>query len=183
MKRVIAISGSPRKNGNTERLIKEIVKSCNTSDSSIFRLEELNYQGCQGCYACRKNQTCVINDDMNILYNEIHNADLVILGTPIYMWQMSGQMKLFTDRLLPFLKPGFTSVFNPKGKDAILVFTQGYEKEVGFKEYIDQTKEMYKLLGFNILDVIIGAELKDPNEFYQNTTLIESAHIIGQKVK
>lgn len=92
---------------------------------------------------------------MQKVYQEIQAADAVVLGSPVYMWQMTGQTKVFVDRLTAFLKPNFSSRLD--NKKLILVFSQGSSDRDAFKPYIEYTAGIFYYLGFDILETVIVA--------------------------
>jgi len=96
---------------------------------------------------------------MQKVYDALKNADALILGSPIYMGQMSGQLKVFTDRLFAHIKPRFSPTFKEEnaGKKLILVWTQGNPDTKKFKVYIDYTKQMFALLEFEVQDMLVVA--------------------------
>jgi len=103
--RIVAALGSPNKNGNTSHLLNSYLEGIKESHKdvsidSVF-LNELNIGYCQACNLCkiRKEKKCVIKDDMIPLYEKVQNADLLIIATPIYWWNMTAQTKTFIDRL------------------------------------------------------------------------------------
>ena len=124
--KILGLEGSPRKNGNTEKLVKTILDGAaeKGADTTFYKLVKMNISLCLGCTSCRETGTCVTEDDMQLLHEEIQASDAIILGSPVYMWQVSGQTKLFMDRLVPFIKPDFTSRLKGK-KRVFMVFTQG----------------------------------------------------------
>jgi multimeric flavodoxin WrbA len=68
----------------------------------------MNIAPCKACQHCKENEgKCATQDDMQIAYKQIQEADAFILGSPVYMWQMSAQTKLFTDRLYANFMTGF----------------------------------------------------------------------------
>ncbi|MCK7474223.1 MAG: flavodoxin family protein [Rhodopseudomonas palustris] len=109
--KVLAFSGSPRENGNTDRLALAVLEGAKAAGAktTLYRLNEMNIRGRQACNACRKKFECAVKDDMTALYGEMVTADAVILASPVYMFQMTGQTKLFVDRLFPLLESDFTS--------------------------------------------------------------------------
>src|SRR5210317_235079 len=136
--KILGVEGSPRNNGNTEKLVKTILESAseNGAKTKFYKLTEMNISLCLGCFNCRETGTCVANDDMQLLHEEIQASDVIIIGSPVYMWQVSGQTKLFMDRLVPFIKPDFTTRLKGK-KRVFMVFTQGNPDEKSFKPYFE----------------------------------------------
>lgn len=102
--KVLAYNGSPRKNGNTSILIQTVFKELNKHgiETEEINIGLKNYRGCTGCFKCaeNKNGKCIITtDDLNTHIEKIKAADAVILGSPIYCANISGQLKTFIDRV------------------------------------------------------------------------------------
>lgn len=99
--KVAAFLGSPRKNGNTARLLNEFLTGVGENSGIIIEkvfLQEYRISGCTACEGCKKSTGCVINDDMQKLYPIIKKAEVLVFAMPIYWWSMPGQMKTFVDR-------------------------------------------------------------------------------------
>jgi multimeric flavodoxin WrbA len=96
----LILIGSPRKNGNTEILVKAISEELQRHKTTVkqFRLAELEIHPCIGCGSCEKKGICVIKDDMQVLYTHIVEADIIILASPIYFYGLTAQTKAFVDR-------------------------------------------------------------------------------------
>lgn len=106
--KVLAFMGSPRANGNTARLLKDIQELApKTAEVEIVSLFDYDIRGCTGCMHCQQDTehfTCVQQDDGNRLLQKIREADAVLYGTPLYGHNYSGQMKTFLDRHTPLFK-------------------------------------------------------------------------------
>lgn len=125
--RILAINGSPRKGGNTDRIISEILRGSGGEGVEIeyHHLVDLEFSDCAGCGHCKRERGCQFEDDMSLLYRAMEEADAVVLGSPIFMGAETGMMKCFFDRLYALLEDsegGFGSKL-PPGKKAIAFFT------------------------------------------------------------
>ena len=101
--RVLAINGSPREGGNTELLLKSVLKSIEAEgiDTALIRIGASGIKPCMACGACidSKNRKCVITDDnFNKIFEEMVNADAIILGSPTYFAGMTPELKSLIDR-------------------------------------------------------------------------------------
>ena len=98
--KVLILLGSPRKNGNTELLLKKIMQGIEQAHCSweLIRLPELDIHPCIGCGTCEKEGICIFKDDMQNLYERISQADRIIIGSPIYFYNVTAQTKAFIDR-------------------------------------------------------------------------------------
>lgn len=97
---VLIFLGSPRKNGNTETLVKSVMTGIQEagSTSELIRLSEHKINPCIGCGGCEKEGNCVIQDDMQELYPKMTSADRIIVASPIYFYGVTAQTKAFIDR-------------------------------------------------------------------------------------
>lgn len=102
MKKVLIISSSPRHNSNSYLLCKEFERGALEARHSVelVRLADKKINYCIGCYACSKLGHCFQNDDMNELALKMQEADVIVLASPVYFYSMSGQLKVFIDRLV-----------------------------------------------------------------------------------
>lgn len=98
---ILGISGSPRRGGNTEIIINEALHAANTEGAQItfIRLSDYQLTPCTACRTCFKTKQCTIPDDAEKLYQQILNADGLIIGSPSYFQGITAQMKTFIDRI------------------------------------------------------------------------------------
>lgn len=158
--KIIAIKSSPRKSGNTNTIIEKILEGAEEKGHLALRydLNEMNFKGCQACRVCKeKDIYCILNDDLKDYWNKLRTADVVILGSPNYMGDISGTLKSFIDRHYCTRDIHMVSRLDPH-KKAILVFSQGYED-----------KEYYKN-NYNILEKYLKKHEMDVE------TIIHSGH-------
>ena len=104
MKKVLAIVGSPRKE-NTYRLVEAVAKAVakkTNVETELVHLAEFDIKHCSGCSDyCEKTGECKIQDDMQKLYPKMKEADVLVVGTPTYYWNVTGLVKDFIDRTNP----------------------------------------------------------------------------------
>ncbi|MFB3897112.1 MAG: flavodoxin family protein [bacterium] len=107
MKKILGIIGSPRKKGNTDVLVSEILKGAKTQGAEIdsIYLGDLHILECDGCHVCWKGKPCCKNDDMNLIYSKLIDSDIIIFGTPVYWYGPTALMKAVIDRLVYFNCP------------------------------------------------------------------------------
>ncbi len=181
--KVIAISGSPRKEGNTDRLLGKFMQGAQEGGhaTAFYSLEEMNIHGCKACYACMKTGSCVQKDDMQTLYKEILEADHVAIGFPVYMFQMTAQTKLMMDRFFAFLNPDFTSRLVKKPGLSIFV-TNGGSTEEMLQPYFDLTTGAFSFLGFDYKGMLHTMGNAAPNEVENKPEVMAKAFEMGKNV-
>jgi len=164
---IIGIIASPRKKGNTAWVVSKILNGAKEQGAKtrVWNFSDLDIRPCQGCLCCHTgdNQGCVIDDDMQELYGAIEQADAIVLGSPVYMGQMSAQAKIITDRLFAQISPRFSPHYKEKAvkKKLVLVFTQGNPDPGMFQVYFDYTKHIFQLLEFDVEEVVVVAGMRD----------------------
>ncbi|MDE5584026.1 MAG: flavodoxin family protein [Ruminococcus sp.] len=102
-KKILIISTSPRRNGNSAKLAEAFSDGAAESGNEVefISLHDKTIDFCRGCLACQKTQRCLIHDDADIIREKMLNADVIVFATPIYYYEMSGQMKTMLDRANP----------------------------------------------------------------------------------
>lgn len=114
-KKVLIISSTPRKNGNSERLAASFAKGAaeagNTVETVLLREKTVDF--CKGCFACLRLGHCIIKDDAVDIAAKMHDADVLVFATPVYYYSVSGQMKTMLDRANPLYGTNyrFTDVY------------------------------------------------------------------------
>jgi len=99
-KRVLILSSSPRKGGNSDTLCDQFMKGATEAKHQvdIVRLAEKNINYCTGCYACARTGRCSQKDDMADILDRMMAADVIVMATPVYFYTMCAQMKTAIDR-------------------------------------------------------------------------------------
>lgn len=107
MKKVIVLNGSPRKNNNTAKMLKEAQRGAESAGAEVeyINLVDLNYKGCMSCFACKlkgskTNGLCAWKDDLRPVLEKIVNADAVVIGSPIYYSYPTGMFRNLLERML-----------------------------------------------------------------------------------
>jgi multimeric flavodoxin WrbA len=97
---VLGIYGSPRKGGNSDRLLDEALRGARSAGAKVstLRCSELNLSGCLECGGCDNTGVCVIDDDMQSVYPKLVDADIVIIATPMFFYGPTAQLKTLIDR-------------------------------------------------------------------------------------
>ena len=154
--KVIAINGSPRKGWNTDTLLKQALDGAASAgaETEMVYLYDLKFRGCVSCLACKlqkepRPNRCVLRDDLTAVLDRVHEADAVILGSPIYFSEITGEMRSFFERFLfQYLNyDDYTKPLSPK-KRIGLVFTMNCPESmfdsVGYREIFQRYEEWMK---------------------------------------
>ncbi len=132
MKKIMIIDGGPRKNFNTAAMLQKFAEGARAASSDIevktIRLYALDYKGCMSCMACKikgkASNVCKFKDALTPILDEIAEADGLVLGSPIYFGDVTGQMRTFLERLaFPWLSYNDYSLTAPKRMPVVLMET------------------------------------------------------------
>jgi multimeric flavodoxin WrbA len=106
--KILAVSCSPRKKGNTIAMLEKALDGARSDGAEVelYSVAGKNIQPCDGCWGCTKTGKCHIKDDMQELYDKLIAADGIIFGMPIYFWGMAAQAKAVMDRTIALNQPG-----------------------------------------------------------------------------
>ena len=182
MKKVVAFIGSPRRNSNTATLVNEVIRGAQAAgaETTIFNLYDMNIKPCQGCLVCRKTGHCILQDDFQNLFNQIVDADVVIFGSPVYIGQVTAQMKLLWDRLCGL----FDENFKPRyaAKSLIMVYSQGDPNGQSFQASFQFNEAMLKMFGLHVVSTLLLTGGGDPNTAANNKELLLKAYETGQTI-
>lgn len=178
MKKVLVISTSMRKGGNSDMLAGEFARGAEEAGNEVevVSLIDKKIAFCKGCLACQKTGRCVIGDDADIIAGKMLTADVIAFATPIYYYEMCGQMKTLLDRANPLytLDYAFRDIY---------MLTAAAENEVhvpekaisGLEGWID-CFEKARLAG-----TVFAGGVTDAGDIKESAVLTE-AYEMGKKV-
>ena len=180
MKKVLILSGSPRKRGNSDILCDEFAKGAIAAGNEVEKIfvAEKKISLCTGCYFCREHGgRCAFNDDMGDILQKIIDCDVLVLSSPVYFYSISAQLKAVIDRTVA----RWTEIAN---KDLYYIVTAAEDDSDtldttlacfhGFAKCIDGYEEKGTLYGKGVYEK--GAVLARPE-------LVQIAYEMGESVK
>ena len=142
----------------------------------------MNIRGCQGCGACKKpGAECVQKDDMALLYDEIKKANAVVIGSPVYFCQVSGQTKIFIDRLYAFLNADFTHKLGEK-KTTVIIYSQGQPKAEMFQQSFDLNRGFLSLVGLKVKETIVATGNRETDDVLKKREVMDKAFEAGKNL-
>lgn len=186
--KIIAFLGSPRREGNTELLLKEAIKGIEETGLSVhvFDLNSMNISPCQNCGGCDETGECIIHDDMDVIYDAIRTSDRIIITSPIFFSGLSAQVKIMIDRcqciwcekyLLKRPIPEGRS-----GRKGLLLLVGGRKEDTGAKCSEASAKAFFRTI--NVLEhttlSYLGIDKK--GEILKHKTTLEEVYNAGKKL-
>lgn len=176
-KKVLILSGSPRKNGNSDILCDEFMRGAAENGNIVekIRVAEMNLEYCRACYACSDTGSCVIKDDMSEILQKMIDADVLVLASPVYFYSIDAQLKTLIDRTVS----RWTEVKNKEFYYIMTAADNGSEAMEttlacfrGYVDCVNGAKEMGVVYGVGVYE---KGEIKD-------TKAMKEAYEMGLKV-
>lgn len=153
--KVLAVNGSPRKNGNTAALLESALRGAedNGAETKLVHLYERNFKGCVSCFSCKRkgnrcNGICAVKDDLKDVLEYALTCDVLLLGSPIYFADITGEMHSFLERLLfpnYSYNTGDRSVFQGKIASAFIYtmnLSEAQMKQMNYENIFTKNQEL-----------------------------------------
>ena len=173
--KVLALVGSPRRGGNTDLLVEQILEGSRSRGYTTEKLYLYDYtiSLCTDCLGCKKGDyVCCVNDEMQQIYPKMAEANVIVFGTPVYWYGPTAKMKLLIDRMRPFVENK-----GLKGKRAIVVAPSA-EGSVACAPLLEMFRLSFEYLGMYFAgEVLVKAYEK--GEIAKNREEMARAHVLG----
>ncbi len=182
-KKVLVLLGSPRKKGNSTILAQEIAKGAESVGATVETLyiNGMNITACQGCWTCQGEESkgCPIDDDMQIIYPKLVEADSWVIASPVHWFNMSTQTKLWIDRCFALAKYGE----NPFRKKIGIAMSFGDTDPFtsGCINALRCFQDSFRYVGAKIAGIVYGSAL-NAGDISLNTDLLKTAEDLGKKL-
>jgi multimeric flavodoxin WrbA len=180
MKKILAVVGSPRKNGNTHILVGKIAEGAKAKGTAVEELflGELSIKECDGCHRCWKDGVCTKNDDMCGIYPKIAECDAIIFGTPVYWYGPTGLMKLFIDRFAYFNSSANRNKI--KGKSAVIAVPFEEENPEAASPVVEFFEKSFAYLKMKLVGKILVPGVSEKGDILQKPEFLAEAYKLGQ---
>ena len=187
--KIACLLGSPRPKGNSAILAKRLCDAAEKLGASVqtFLLNELNYKGCQACMACKtKLDKCAVQDDLTGVLENIREADVLVMATPIYFGEMTSQMKGFLDRVYSYLVPDYMT--NPKpcrlapGKKLVFIQVQGQPNETLYADVYPRIENFFKRYGFAERYFLLACGVRHLGDISAREESLRQAEEVGKRI-
>ncbi len=186
--KLVAIAGSPRKNGNSTALMRLAVEGAQArgATAEVFSAKDLKVAGCLACESCKRaaDAVCVQKDDMHAVYAAIRESDALLLASPVYFYGLTAQIKAIVDRcyaLMPFegVPEGEQPVprFAP-GKGLYVITTQADDALFYGYQVLSTIAYGMTWLGMKPAGQLVATGLQDAGDWQARDDLIYAAKVL-----
>ncbi len=181
-KKIVILNGSPRRNGNTSALVKSFTEGAESAGNKVteFFLDSMDIHGCKGCFGGNNNQKfpCVQNDDMDKIYPAVKECDIVVLASPLYYWNMSGQIRTAIDRLFALEEGGENLLRGNNRASVLLMAAEG----CNFDDVLTYYNHLTEHLRWKNLGCVLAGGNGDIGDI-KGKPEVEQAYKLGIKIE
>jgi multimeric flavodoxin WrbA len=186
--KVLGIAGSPRRGGNTDLLLAEVMKgakSCGAEIKTIV-LNELCFIPCQHCDTCFEMGECKFDDDMQLVYRELAAADRIVLASPLHFMGVTAQTKAMIDRCQALWARKYKLNLPPLGerrpRKGLFVSVGGRDGAKLFRPALATVKAFFATLDVSYDGELVFPGIDDKGAITRHPDALKQAYIAGQKL-
>ncbi|MGD9140739.1 MAG: flavodoxin family protein [bacterium] len=181
-KKVLGIVGSPRRGGNTDIMVDYALRGAGEAGAAVEKvlLNDLTIAPCEACYACDATGSCVQQDDMAALFERMDACGVWVLGTPVYWWGPSAQMKVFMDRW--FAKASnrdYRDILS--GRRVVLVIPLGDADPRTARHVVGMFEDALAYVKSDVFEVVLAPGAYDMGDVNSMPEVLEKARAAGER--
>ncbi len=185
---VLGIGGSPRKNGNSDIILKQVLAGANdeNTESYLLNLRDIQFQGCVGCEKCRKDKICTgLKDGMSLIYSSFIASKGLVLVSPTHNYNITSWMKAFIDRLYCFynfentIPRAWSSQLADQNRKAVIIAIceQEDKKDMGFT--LEAMRTPIEALGYQVIGEQAVFKVFNKGKVKMDKKAMENAYKLG----
>ncbi len=187
--RVLGISGSPRRDGNTDLLLQQVIAGASSQGAEIKTviLSQLDISPCRHCDGCLKTGKCVVDDDMQWLHSELRGADRLVLASPIFFMGVTAQTKAMIDRcqalwVIKYVLKLPVAINTDKERRGIFISVGGTKLRNLFQPAIATVKSWFTTLDIKYDGELAFSGIDEKQAIIRHPTALKEAFTAGQKL-
>ena len=187
--KVLGIAGSPRRGGNTNLLLAEVMRGAASRGAEVktIILNDLKITPCQHCDACLEAGKCKIEDDMQMVYRELEEADRIVLASPIQFMGLAAQMKAMIDRCQALWARKYVLNMPPLGsepgkKKGLFISVGGRKITNLFEPALATVKTFFRILDIAYAGELLFSGVDEKGAIAKHPDALRQAYLAGQKL-
>lgn len=182
---VLGIAGSPRRFGNSDRLLDAALEGAREAgaETRILVAAEAALRHCLGCNACSLTGECIQHDGGPAVYAAIDSADAIIVATPVYFASVPGVLKALIDRMQPYWARTYVlKLPRPARRPGAILLARGGGDPYGFEHAEATVRSVLAVLDIDVLGVVRAAEVDGAGDLEAHPDLLGEARALGTEV-
>ena len=187
--KVIGITGSPRRGGNTDLLLAEVLRGAASKGAEVktIVLNDLNITPCQHCDACLEKGKCRIEDDMQMVYRELEAADRIVLASPLHFMTVTAQAKAMIDRCQSLWARKYVLKQPPLGsepgkKKGLFISVGGRRVANLFEPVLATVRALFNTLDITYAGGLLFPGVDEKGAIAKHPDALRQAFLAGQKL-
>ena len=186
--RVLGIAGSPRRGGNTDLLLAEVMKGAASRGAEVktIVLNDLKIAPCQHCDACLETGRCKVKDDMQMVYRELENADRIVLASPLHFMGVTAQMKAMIDRCQALWARKYVLKLPPLGnrreRKGLFISVGGRKIDNLFEPALATVKTLFRILDVTYAGELLFPGVDEKGAIAKHPDALRQAFLAGQEL-
>jgi multimeric flavodoxin WrbA len=186
--RLLGIAGSPRRGGNTDRLLAEVIKGAAGRGAEVetIILNDLKIAPCQHCNACYETGECKYDDDMQMVYRKFAGADRIVLASPIHFMGVTAQTKTMIDRCQALWarkhKLNLPPLGDKRRRKGLFVSVGGLKKADLFQPALATVKAFFATLDISYAGGLLFHGVDEKGDIARHSDALGQAYLAGQKL-
>ena len=169
--KIVCLLGSPRARANSSTIAERFCFTAENLGAEVltFTLNDLDFQGCQACMACKtKLDRCILEDDLTEVLEAVRDTDVLVVASPVYYGEVSSQLKAFIDRTYSYLVPDHVVKSKKSrlasGRTVVFVLVQGNPDEKSYTDIFPRYQYFFKYHGFDESHLIRACGVRQAGE-------------------
>jgi len=186
--RVLGIAGSPRRGGNTDLLLAEVMRGAASKGAEVktIILNDLKITPCQHCDTCLERGNCKVEDDMQMVYKELEQADRIVLASPIQFTGVTAQMKAMIDRCQALWARKYVlkvpPLGNRRGRKGFFISVGGRRVANLFEPALVMIKTVFRILDTTYAGELLFSGVDEKGAIAKHPDALHQAFLAGQKL-
>ena len=182
--KALLINGSPRNFGSTSILLEKVRQGLlrNGYETKTYCLGDMSINYCKGCKHCYETGECLIRDDMDIIMGELADSDLLVIGTPSYWGDVTGQMKVFFDRSTPYCDTNPSLRFVSKMKIGLAIAVRTGTSDDETNGILDKIEHYFGHMGIKPSGRLSVTGIDSPGDLDSRHEYLQMAFDIGKTI-
>ena len=186
--KVLGIAGSPRRGGNTDLLLAEVMKGATSreAEAKTIVLNDLDFIACQHCDACLKKGKCKYQDDMQVVYRELEQADRIVFASPVHFMGITAQMKAMIDRCQALWARKYVLKLPPLGdrreRKGFFVSVAGRKGANVFDGALVIIKSLFVALAVAYTGALLFRSVDEEGDIAKHPNALRQAFLAGQEL-
>jgi multimeric flavodoxin WrbA len=186
--RVLGIAGSPRRGGNTDLLLAEVMKGATSRGAEVktIILNQLDITPCQHCDACLETGRCKVKDNMQMVYDELEQADRIVLASPVHFMGVTAQTKAMIDRCQALWVRKYRLKLPPLGnkreRKGLFISVGGMKLANLFEPALATVKALFKVLDIAYAGELLFPGVDEKGAIKKHPDALKQAFLAGQRL-